>query len=410
LIGLTDWLSGEVRFTTESGHRVPHDPLTGLDRSIDILNGVLDMTVPFSTEETAALYQMGKTLAKRRNYLESIHYFELALARKIAAPQRAEILRETGASYYRAGQFIDAARAFYRAMEAQPNAVDAWLLLTAAEQSGANDLAIPPSMTFPVADAGAKPPALAFADVAKQLGVNRYDGNGTCAFGDLDGDSREDLLLAGSGTFLGVYRNEVSRFREVTAEVGLANVPSGYSLNLIDHDNDGRLDLYMALNGWNGPMANRLFRNVGGKFVDVSKRSGVADAGSGFVSVWGDLDNDGYPDLVVANGVLKDGSTPQVYRNKGDGTFTNVTLAVGIKEPPTYGTIGVALGDYDRDGDLDIFFNGLRELPEPAVSKRWRDAFHRSHARGRSQRSARCTTALSHSSLTTTTTHGRICW
>jgi hypothetical protein len=119
----------------------------------------------------------------------------------------------------------------------------------------------------------------------------------------------------------------------------------------------------MALNGWNGPMANRLFRNVGGKFVDVSKRSGVADAGSGFVSVWGDLDNDGYPDLVVANGVLKDGSTPQVYRNKGDGTFTNVTLAVGIKEPPTYGTIGVALGDYDRDGDLDIFFNGLVNSP-----------------------------------------------
>ncbi|MBI1895501.1 MAG: CRTAC1 family protein [Acidobacteria bacterium] len=111
-------------------------------------------------------------------------------------------------------------------------------------------------------------------------------------------------------------------------------------------------------------MANRLYRNLGnGRFQDVSKESGAADAGSGFVSLWGDLDNDGYLDLVVANGVLKDGSVPQIYRNTGKGTFLNVTRAAGLDEPPSWGAIGAALGDYDRDGDLDIFFNGLDGSP-----------------------------------------------
>jgi tetratricopeptide (TPR) repeat protein len=363
LIGLTDWLSGEVRFTTDTEHRVPHDPLTGIDRSIEILHRVLDITVPFSSEETAGLYQMGKTLAKRRNFAESIRYFQLALERNVPVQQRAEILREIGASHYRAGQYIEAARAFYRAMEALPNAVDAWLLRVSVDQSGQKDFAIPSGMDFPLAEAAPAPASLSFRDAAREFGVNRFDGNGTCAFGDIDGDGREDLLLAGSGTFLGAYRNEGDRFREVTEQFGLAGVPSGYSLNLIDYDNDGRLDLYMAMNGWNGPMPNRLYRNASGRFVAVPKAGGADDPGSGFVSVWGDLDNDGFIDLVVANGVLKDGSTPQVYRNRGDGTFVNVTLAAGIKEPPTHGTIGAALGDYDRDGDLDIFFNGLVNSP-----------------------------------------------
>ncbi len=92
---------------------------------------------------------------------------------------------------------------------------------------------------------------------------------------------------------MAVYRNDGAKFVEVTEAAGLAKVPSGYSLNLIDYDNDGRLDLYISLNGWSGPMKNRLFHNESGRFVDVSAKSGADDAGSGFTSMWGDLDNDG---------------------------------------------------------------------------------------------------------------------
>jgi tetratricopeptide (TPR) repeat protein len=364
LLSLTDWLSGEVRFTVESGHRVPHDPLLGLDRSIELLDSVIDSSVPYSNEEGMAFYQMARTLAKRGHFKESIEYFQLALSRPVMAAGRQEVLREMSISYFRAGDFAEASRNLYRALTLSNNPVDQWLLKVALDRWEGSSIRLPDSMTFPATETKVEnPPLLSFTDMAPELGVNRKDGNGTCAFGDFSGDGKPDLVLAGSGLFLAAYQWEGGKFREVTEAVGLAKVQSAYSLNLVDYDNDGKLDLFLSLNGWNGPMRDRLLRNVGGRFEDVSAGSGVDDPGSGFVSLWGDLDGDGLLDLVVANGVLKDGSIPQIYRNLGAGKFANVTTEAGVKEPRTYGTIGAALGDYDRDGDLDIFFNGLTNSP-----------------------------------------------
>lgn len=364
LLTLTEWMTGEVRFTEDSQHRVPHDPQLGLDRSYDLLLRVIDGAMPFSNEEGAALFLMGKTLSRRGNFKESVPYFQQALKRATMASQRLEVLRELGASHYRLGEWNDAARSFYEALQIHNNSVDQWMLKVALDQLGDAAPQLPPMFLFPAA----KPPPRTglrweFKDMAPELGLDRYDGNGTVAFGDIDNDGDLDVMLCGSGVFMAVYRNEKGRFREVTEEVGLARVPSGYSLNLVDYDNDGWLDLYVSLNGWSGPMKNRLYRNVNGKFADVTGKSRAGDEGSGFISLWGDLDNDGFLDLVIANGVLKDGSTPQVYRNNRDGTFTNVTKAAGIDEPPTHGAIGIALGDYDRDGDLDILINGLDNAP-----------------------------------------------
>jgi hypothetical protein len=275
------------------------------------------------------------------------------------------VYREYGAALYRDGQFQDAASQFYQGAQLGGNsAIDQWLLKVAMDQiPAAAAPKLPASVLFPAAPAPKNQPPFAFRDMAKELGVDRLDGNGTCSWGDYDNDGDLDLFLAGSGTFMAVYRNDGGRFVEVTASVGLARVPSGYSLNLIDYDNDGRVDLYVALNGWSGPMPNLLFHNEGGRFVDVTAKSGAGDPGSGFISLWGDLDNDGYLDLVIANGVLRDGSTPQIYRNNRNGTFTNMTKLAGIDEPPSYGAIGIALGDYDRDGDIDLLINGLDRSP-----------------------------------------------
>ena len=364
LLNLSEWMSGEVRFTEHSDHRVPHDPQIGLDRSIQLLEQVVSGAVPFSPEEGASLFLMAKSLARRGNYNESIEYFTQALGRAENAAQRMEVLRELGAAQYRRGDFNEAARNFYQALQVRNNLVDQWMLKTALDQLGPNAPPLPASVLFPGKLPGAgEADGFAFKDVAKELGVDRFDGNGTCSWGDIDADGDLDLFLAGSGTFMAVYRNDGGKFREITAEVGLGKVPSGYSLNVIDYDNDGRLDLYISYNGWNGPMPNRLYRNTGGRFEDVTAKSGAGDPGSGFASVWGDLDNDGWLDFAVANGVLKDGSTPQVYRNNRDGTFTNVTREAGIVEPPTYGTIGIAMGDYDGDGDLDLLMNGLNNSP-----------------------------------------------
>jgi tetratricopeptide (TPR) repeat protein len=366
LLNLSDWMSGEVRFTRETGHRVPHDPLLGLDRSIDLLEQVIDGSMPYSNEELTALATMAKTLVRRGNFQESLLYFRQALDRTKEPVLVHELLREMGAAYYRMGDASEAARLFYQALQVNNNAVDQWLLKVAMDQLPGQPPPIPKQFLFPARPLVPRPgesPLLEFEDIAPRLGIDRYDGNGTAAWADYDGDGDLDLFEAGSGEFIRVYRNDGGRFTDATAEAGLAGVPSGYSLNLVDYDNDGRPDLYISLNGWSGPMKNRLFRNVGGRFQDVTETSGAGDPGSGFVSLWADFDNDGLLDLAIANGVLKDGSVPQLYRNNGDGTFTNMTRQAGIDEPPEYGAIGLALGDYDRDGRVDILINGLDPAP-----------------------------------------------
>ena len=362
LLNLSEWMSGEVRFTHEPGHRVPHDPQLGLDRSVELVESVMDNALPYSNEETAAYFLMGRVLSRQGKFKDSLLYFEQVLERTRDTEQRMETLRELGASSYRMGEFYEAARYFYLLLQIRMSAADQWLLQVAVDQIRGPKPLLPKNYYFPFAESPPVP-GLAFEDMAPALGVDRLDGNGTCSWGDFDGDGDLDLFLAGSGTFMAVFRNDGGKFAEVTEAVGLGKVPSGYSLNLIDYDNDGRLDLYVSLNGWSGPMKNRLFHNEGGRFVDVSAKSGADDAGSGFTAMWGDLDNDGWLDFVVANGVLKDGSVPQIYRNNRDGTFTNMTRAAGIKEPADYGAIGVALGDYDKDGDLDILVNGLGGAP-----------------------------------------------
>lgn len=366
LVNLSEWMSGEVRFTEESEHRVPHDPLLGLDRSIDLLDNVIDNAMPYSNEETSALFLMGNTLSRRGNFREAIGFYQQTLLRNITLDQKAEALRQTGACYYRLGEYTDAAAKFYEALQWKMNSVDQWLLRVSLDQLKGPLPPLNPATQFPVAEpvvGAANPPLLAFEDIAPKVGINHRNGNGTAAWGDIDGDGDQDLIVSGSGGFIHVYRNDGGKFTDVTAEVGLAKVPSGYSLNLVDYDNDGWLDLFISLNGWSGPMPDLLFHNEHGKFVNVSKKSGLDDPGSGFVSLWGDLDNDGWLDVVIANGVLKDGSVPQIYRNNRDGTFTNVTKAAGLNEPSSHGAIGIALGDYDKDGRLDIFINGLNNAP-----------------------------------------------
>jgi tetratricopeptide (TPR) repeat protein len=366
LLNLSEWMSGEVRFTHESGHRVPHDPLIGLDRSIDLLEQVIDNALPYSNEETAAYFLMGNTMARRGNFREAIRYYEQELRREVTLDQRMAALREMGASYYRLGDYTEAARRFYEALQWRRNSVDQWLFTLALDQQKGPRPPLPDFALFPVETLKVDPdraPLLEFEDIAPKLGIHHLNGNGTAAWGDIDGDGKIDLIVSGSGTFIRVYRNEGDRFTDVTEAVGLAKVPSGYSLNLIDYDNDGWPDPFISLNGWSGPMRDMLFHNDHGKFTNVSQKSGADDPGSGFVSLWGDLDNDGLLDLVIANGVLQEGSVTQIYRNNGNGTFTNVTKAAGLNEPPGYGAIGIALGDYDKDGRLDILINGRDSAP-----------------------------------------------
>src|SRR5688572_24707285 len=168
------------------------------------------------------------------------------------------------------------------------------------------------------------------------------------------------LLLAALG---GTAAHAAWHFSDVTSEAGLVYQhgygDTGFSeasenvggVAAGDYDRDGFDDLYVV-RGTVGP--NLLFRNRGdGTFEERGEAAGVAltDARSSG-PLFADLDGDGWLDLFVG-GV--DGTPPRLYRNGGDGTFTDVTAAAGLVLPLERDTVGATAADYDRDGDLDLF-------------------------------------------------------
>ncbi|MBE0565598.1 MAG: VCBS repeat-containing protein [Krumholzibacteria bacterium] len=182
-----------------------------------------------------------------------------------------------------------------------------------------------------------------FVEVA--AGTSLADpGNGQgVAWGDYDNDGDLDLYIANGGANK-LLRNDGGTFADATSGP-LGDMGSGYGVAWGDYDDDGDLDLYVANDG-----ANKLLRNEGGgSFVDATGASPLADAGSGSGVAWGDYDNDGDLDLYLANF----GSPNKLFRNDGGGTFVDV--AAGTPLADNGNGIGVAWGDYDGDGDLDLY-------------------------------------------------------
>src|SRR5260370_5257023 len=162
LINLSEWMSGEVRFSEESWHRVPHDPLLGLDRSIELLDQVIDNAMPYSQDESAALYLMGNALSRRGNFAAAISYYRHALVRNLNVDQKLAAYREMGARYYRMGDFAEASRNFYEALQIRLNSIDQWLFRVALDRLPGPPPALPQGFLFEVQEPAIDPasPAL----------------------------------------------------------------------------------------------------------------------------------------------------------------------------------------------------------------------------------------------------------
>lgn len=158
------------------------------------------------------------------------------------------------------------------------------------------------------------------------------------------------LLMAFGATG---FAQPTMAFLDRTAGSGLGGDLRNQGLALADYDGDGLEDLYVtALNG--GP--NRLYRQVGNfQFIDVSAAAGVDYSGTSKTAAWGDIDNDGDPDLYVGN--RDEGDV--FYINHGDGTFADETALRGILNP--HNVSSVIMADVNRDGWLDIYIGNIQQ-------------------------------------------------
>jgi hypothetical protein len=241
--------------------------------------------------------------------------------------------------------------------------------------------------------------SICFHDIAKDAGLRfTLENNptpekhmietmpGGVAVFDYDGDGRPDIFFTNGASvpslkkndpkfYNRLFRNEgAMKFRDVSAEAGLAG--EGYSMGAAagDFDNDGKPDLFVT-----GVYHNTLYRNLGGgKFEDVTAKSGIKSNEWSVAAGWFDFDNDGLLDLLVVNygswsadkehycgdqtrnlriychPKYYDARPNQLYRNRGDGTFEDVSEKSGIAAHHGRG-MGVAFADYDHDGKLDAF-------------------------------------------------------
>ena len=223
-----------------------------------------------------------------------------------------------------------------------------------------------------------------FTDVTEQAGLARAGeanyGMGVAA-GDYDNDGFTDIYVTSYGHNTLYHNNGDGTFTDVTARAGVGGGGWSASAGFFDYDNDGRLDLFVTRYlDWDishnilcgvrfptycrpdkfGAISSLLYHNNGdGTFRDVSQESGIAALkGKGLGVAFNDYDDDGFPDIFVAN----DGMEQFLWHNNGNGTFANRALEAGVAlsdNGKAYSGMGVDFSDYDNDGRPDIVVTNL---------------------------------------------------
>ena len=334
---------------------------------------------------SASKRQFEKVLELEPNNLEAMLQLGLAEFRLGEADKAAERFeniiqnyrRHSGAYYYlgvyhlRHGNPEKAVTNFKESLRLKPRDPETlWNLWTAYSQLGGYPEELPEEFRIAVSRqpstishqqedllAESRKPKVSesqFINVAANLKMDKVDGGRGSAWGDYDNDGDLDIVAVGTYQPHVLYRNNGDgTFTDVAEQAGIADPRGGWGSLFADYDNDGYLDLYITRGGWSGAAENTLYHNNGdGTFTDVTHTAGVADPQSSFCAAWADYDNDGYIDLYIADGVIGDGAANVLYRNNGDGTFTNTAEIAGVAN--TGNSLGTAWGDYDKDGYIDL--------------------------------------------------------
>jgi hypothetical protein len=196
-----------------------------------------------------------------------------------------------------------------------------------------------------------------FVEVGSQAGIADLTATRGTGWGDFDADGRPDIFVGfshSSGVPGKLYHNLGNgKFVDVAGDLGIHVVGETRQISWIDFDNDGRLDLFVALRD----APNLLFHNEGTRFTEVGKDMGIADPRKTVGSVWFDFNQDGRLDCFTAN---QEGTLDGLFRNDG-GKFVDVAHEMNMDQagrPADHGSCGPTVIDYNNDGLLDLFVAG----------------------------------------------------
>ncbi len=206
-----------------------------------------------------------------------------------------------------------------------------------------------------------------FEDVTAKAGLDGIDQANAGIFADIDNDGDKDLFVARYLTTNKFYvNNGDGTFTDRSQEFGLDLSSTSVTACFFDYDRDGFVDLYVGAYGdafhqiprlpffAQNANPNRLYHNEGGKkFTDVTEKSGTGDTGWALAVAAADYNSDGLPDFAVAN----DFGRKCLFKNNGDGTFTDVAKEAGVLD--FSGGMGLTFGDFDDDGKVDLYTSNI---------------------------------------------------
>ena len=307
--------------------------------------------------------ELGRVFVKCGLYDQAVR--ELSVAARNPST-RARAMHESAVAHYRAGRFEQAVEDSVGAMAADPSneRARAWLWLSSRSLGGYPE-SVPAEYQMEM-KVGYEPATVRFEDIAEKLGLDKTSaGRGTAVF-DYNNDGLLDILFTAAHGGCSLYRNNGDgTFTDVSINSGLDECVNGFVVTAGDYDNDGFIDLYITRMGFYVGNSVLYHNNGDGTFTDVTEKAGVQSWGPGFTASWVDYDCDGYLDLFVANnlGGLFDRRIPnRLFHNNGDGTFTEVTEAAGLHT--IFPTFGSSWGDYNNDGYPDLFLSASLGRPQ----------------------------------------------
>jgi len=195
-----------------------------------------------------------------------------------------------------------------------------------------------------------------FTDVSSAWGLNLMSPTRGTSAADFNNDGLIDIIVGNWQTSIMLFKNTGTAYQDVSSTAGVNFMSYGGSVNWIDFNKDGKIDFLFANDGM-PPRYNYFFRNDNlNSFTNVAFSIGLNDSSSTLCLAAADYNNDGYPDLFLGTQSFPGSTTTGIlYKNNGNGTFTDVTMASGVIT--TFYTWGAEWGDYNNDGFMDLYLS-----------------------------------------------------